>query len=82
MAIAGARVVLIAVLCSVVVLCGIGLWHVESRLLTTYPECVGTGSPRVSAVESPGEVRAVQSAIDRVLDGLGCKAVPLGGGRR
>ncbi|WP_336671920.1 hypothetical protein [Tsukamurella sp. USMM236] len=72
------RVALVAALCAAVVLCGVGLWMVESRLVSHHPECVGTGSPRVSVTEPVGEQPVLHRALDRVLGGLGCSMGPAG----
>ncbi len=71
---------LIAMLCAAVVLCGVALWIVESRLVSAHPECVGTGSPRVSAAEPVGQPPALHRTLGRVLAGLGCSGggAPLG----
>lgn len=74
-----ARVALVAALCAAVVVCGVGLWMVESRLVSMHPECVGTGSPRVTATESAGQRPALDRAVDRVLGGLGCAVGSDGG---
>ncbi|CAM3316334.1 hypothetical protein [Tsukamurella hominis] len=72
------RVALVTALCAAVVLCGVGLWMVESRLVSQHPECVGTGSPRASVAGSVGERPVLHRAIDRVLGGLGCAVGPAG----
>ncbi|MCS3780697.1 hypothetical protein [Tsukamurella ocularis] len=71
---------LVAMLCTVVVLSGVALWIIESRLVSAHPECVGTGSPRVAAAELVGERPALSSALDRMLDGVRCSGggAPMG----
>ncbi|WP_151901729.1 hypothetical protein [Tsukamurella tyrosinosolvens] len=70
------RIALIAALCGAVVLCGVGLWIVESRLVANHPGCAGTGSLRVSVSESVSGEPVLQRALDRVLSGLGCATGP------
>lgn len=72
------RVALVAALCAAVVLCGVALWMVESRLVSQHPECVGTGSPRLTVTGTVGERPALHRALDRVLGGLGCTLGPDG----
>ncbi|MGZ9826487.1 hypothetical protein ACXYTP_06205 [Tsukamurella ocularis] len=71
-----ARVAVITALCAAVVLCGVALWTVESRLVSVHPECAGTGTPRAAVAESAGDGPLLRRALDRVLGGLGCVASP------
>ncbi|MGX9295078.1 hypothetical protein [Tsukamurella paurometabola] len=62
----------VAALCAAVVMCGVALWIIESRLVAAHPECVGAGSPRLSVSERVGDEPVLHRALDRVLSGLGC----------
>lgn len=69
---------MIAALCAVVVVCGVALWKVESRLYDAHPDHSGVGTPRVSAAEPGGDEPVLQRVIDGVLGGLGCVPEPSG----
>lgn len=70
------RIVLIATLCTVVVVCGIGLWIIESRLAAAHPECVGTGSPRATLTATVNDDGTQRRGLGRVLAKLGCPETP------
>ncbi|TWS23686.1 hypothetical protein FK268_15620 [Tsukamurella sputi] len=69
-------IVLIATLCAAVVVCGVGLWIIESRLAAAHPECVGTGSARATLTATVGENGPRDRVLDRVLTRLGCPESP------
>ncbi len=71
-----ARIVLVPVLSTLVVLCGIGLWMVESHLVNSYTGCGGTGSARAVP-----EVRTQDVGTGDRLVGRALKAECGGAGR-
>ncbi|KXP04011.1 hypothetical protein AXK60_19915 [Tsukamurella pseudospumae] len=69
------RFTVVSALCLAVVLCGVGLWVVESRLVSKDSDCGGAGSPRaVPGVLVTVDDRATLGVLDTMLSRLGCGA--------
>ena len=67
------RLTVVSVLCLAVVVCGVGLWIVESRLVSTDSDCGGPGSPRaVPGVLVTVDDRASLDVLDTMLSRMGC----------
>ncbi|MET9329043.1 hypothetical protein [Tsukamurella sp. NPDC003166] len=67
------RITAVSALCLAVVLCGVGLWIVESHLVSKGSECGGMGSPRaVPGVLVAVDDRATLNVLDDLLSRMGC----------
>lgn len=72
MAVTKVRALAVSALCLAVVLCGVGLWIVESRLAADHPGCPVVGSHRLAPALSAPAAFQRGPLVHRGPSGLGC----------